>query len=618
MSDKQKYLYRFPKERLTKLIKLSVLVLGSFLATVCMGFYSVYTPWGDDFGWILYCDHRFANVASWFTRGMADYFLNYSGASSTTPFFRPLTASFYYLASLGHSWAGYKSQLALNYLLLLFVFWTYSKFLRRYTPLPTPARWLVGACFVVSPVWSGAYFIPASRVHLLECACVLVATLALPAPEETARLKGVVLAGCVSAGAIFAHEVAVVAPLVVALTHYLTSYPADLRRKVAREALLIVAISYGVYFPVRLAFFHLPVENAYPLMSLTALGLATNCVSTILRLFLPFETYINTAVFLGRPLRIHTPLFMGRTVGRIGTPAAWTMLFITLLAYILLAAKLMRKSRYSRELRMLATCAAVASAPVVLHPIARQMCIILVYSLPLLYLALEPLTFRDLKQLRLAQASTVILVCALSIYVIFGLRAFLEMRTHALTMVRRAHSMERTLESAMVGGGNEIYLINDLVGQFGNRAMLQLKAREKGVTLINPTSVNQLYVSDQELPPPAGGTPGVLVECRGDVLSIQIELAAGRAFWFPNFDPQVMVRGESSGRYEFPDMRPTERSRGFLRKATEMVDYGSTLIFTSPTKCSQTVVVGFPGKGVLESRFFSWAPSREMVGGERR
>jgi hypothetical protein len=583
-------------------------MVGLFLSAVCLGFYRVYKPWGDDFAYLLYCDYRFANIAQWFTRGMVDYLTNYPGAASLTPYFRPLTASFFYLASLGHTLAGYKPQLALNHLLFLLVFWTYFKFLKRFTPLPTAARWLVVACFSVSPVWSGAYFVPTLRVHLLECACVLVASLVLPAPGKTASLKRLVLAACISAGAIFAHELAVVAPALVGLTHYLTSHVPDLRRKAAREALLIVSISFSLYFAVRLAFFHVPVASAHPLRSLNAIGLGAGCVRMILRLFFHFDTYMNTSVFLGHTLGRDTSLFLGRTVGRIGTPAAWAMLFITLAAYLFLAAKLKSKCRYRSEIRMLAACALVASTSVVLQPIARQMSIVLIYSLPLLYLALEPFTFRELKQLRLAQAATVLVAGAFSIYLALGLRAFLEMRAHAQAMAGYARSMERVLVSAMIGGGNHIFLINDLAGQFGSRAMLQITAKENGVTLINPTVVNQLYVSDQERAIPAQGHPGVLVECRDDVLSIRIELAAGRAFWFANFDPQLLLNGADSGRYQFPYMRRPHPQSLFLRKTTEQVDFGSNFEFRAPTKCSQTAVVGFPGRGALEPRVFFLGP----------
>jgi hypothetical protein len=198
----------------------------------------------------------------------------------------------------------------------------------------------------------------------------------------------------------------------------------------------------------------------------------------------------------------------------------------------------------------------------------------------------------------------VLIAGAFSIYLALGLRAFFEMRAHAQMMAGHARSVERVLASAMIGGANHIYLINDLVGQFGSRAMLQLTARENGVTLINPTVVNQLYVSEQERVSSAEGRPGVLVECRGDILSIQIELAAGRAFWFANFDPRVSLNGQNSGRYEFPDMRPTQRPSRFLRRTTEPVDFGNNLVFSAPTKCSQTAVVGFPGQGVLEPRVF--------------
>jgi hypothetical protein len=421
---------------------------------------------------------------------------------------------------------------------------------------------------------------------------VRIATLALPAPEETAPLKRVVLAACISAGAIFSHEVAVVVPAVVALTHYLTSTGSGLRRKTGREALLIVAISYSLYFAFRLAFFHVPASSAYPLRGLSAEQLATNCVYTILLLFFPFGDYINAHLFLGS---------LG---GRIATPAGYSMLFMTLLIYYFLARKLMNKSRYSSETRMLATCALVASTSLVLTPDTRQMSIVLVYSLPLLYMALEPFTFRELKQLRLAQAGTVLIAGAISIYLALGLRSILKVRADVQSMDGYARSMEHVLVSAIIGGGNHIFLINDIAGGPGARAMLQLTAKENGVTLVNPTVVNQLNVSTQGYAYPVQGDSGVLVECRSDVLSIRIELAAGRTFEFYSFESLPFLNLANNGSYKFPSIRRTQRKDPNRPRTYEDADFGSNLVFTSPTKCSQTAVVGFPGRGELEPRVF--------------
>ena len=79
------------------LAKLFLAALVAFIFLTCVGFYPAYTPYGDDFAWILHCDHRFANVAEWFTRGSTDYHINYYPGlvTSFTPNFRPLTASFY-------------------------------------------------------------------------------------------------------------------------------------------------------------------------------------------------------------------------------------------------------------------------------------------------------------------------------------------------------------------------------------------------------------------------------------------------------------------------------------------------------------------------------------------
>jgi len=538
-------------------------------------------PWGDDFAWILYCDYRFANAAQWFTRGTIDYFINYSGLPASHPFFRPLTASSFYLASLGHKWLGYKSQLAMNYVLLLLVFWTYFKFLRRFTSLSVGARRLVMACFLVSPVWAGAYFAATLRVHLLESACVLLATAVLPVPEESARLKRVILAACISAGAIFAHEVGVIGPLVVALTHYMSTQAASIRRKAGREAVIIVALASGLYLSVRLIFFRGPAANAYPLASKNILGIAFSAVSTGFRLFFPYDGAFTVTPALGMPI-----------------------LALTLIAYAFLAIKLKAgKSHPRRDLQMLTVCTLVAGTSVVLSPVARMMSIVIIFALPLLYMVFEPSTFRELRLPRLAQAGTALLVCAYSFYLALGFHSFLEMRAEAELTANYSRSMDRLLVSTMKEGNNRILLVNDLAGRWAARAMLELTAKEDGLTLVNPVVVDQLSVDKSERDFPVNTDRGVLVDCREDVISIRIELDEHRAFWFNNLDLRVPSIRLASGAYEFPSMRIT-RFHKFARGTIDQVDFGRKLQFTAPTECSQTAVVGFPGYGILEPRAF--------------
>jgi hypothetical protein len=105
MSDRSggvRRLDSFPKklgvERICLLLAQSLFfALASFIVLVCLGFYHAYTPYSDDFAWILHCDHRFANVAEWFTRGSTAYHINYPGLVNplNRANFRPLTASFF-------------------------------------------------------------------------------------------------------------------------------------------------------------------------------------------------------------------------------------------------------------------------------------------------------------------------------------------------------------------------------------------------------------------------------------------------------------------------------------------------------------------------------------------
>jgi hypothetical protein len=562
--------------------------LALFIFLTCVRFYNAYTPYSDDFAWILHCDHRFANVAEWFTRGSTDYHINYPGLQNPlgTANFRPLTAIFFYIASWFHAWTGYNSQLALNYVLLAVIMWAYLQFLQRFTPLPAVGRWIVGAAFLVSPVWSDSYFYPSVRIHLLECASTLIASLLLPSVAGGSLPRRVLPAAIVSAGGVFAHELGIVAPLLVAWTHYnVSSHAGYSRKRAAGEAFLIMAVSLGLYFSVRLAFFRPSVQGGYQAYQqihpkspvVAALGL-------LMRLFFPFETYVS-----GEALRSG------------GTLIGWSMVLFTLMIYILLAAGLVRNSRYRSDLRMLTGCTVIAAAPLVFAVVARQMCIVLIYSLPVAYLAVESL---DVNRLGLRRVGTVLLAGAGAIYIGAGIQSFVKARANWDSMSRYSRPMQGVLVSAMKRGASRIFLINDVSAYGGSLAMLQLTAKANGVTLTDPTVVNQLSRGEYEEGRPTQDN-GILVECRGDAVSIQIDLAPGRAFVFGADLRTLLTHANASGgRYEFPYLHKTQYRATVTRSSDEKIDFGSRLVFNAPADCSSVGVVGFPGRGQLEPQIF--------------
>jgi hypothetical protein len=144
-----------------------------------------------------------------------------------------------------------------------------------------------------------------------------------------------------------------------------------------------------------------------------------------------------------------------------------------------------------------------------------------------------------------------------------------------------------------------------LSGHYGSLAMLQLTAKENGVTLVDPIVVNQLSLAKYDDASPSQDS-GILVDCRGDVVSIEIDLAAGRAFEFTFAEPDLLLTraNASGGRYDFPYVhRPEPRTRRW-RTSVEKTDFGSRLVFTAPTTCSNVGVVGFPGRGQFEPKIF--------------
>jgi hypothetical protein len=568
-------------------------VLALFFILNCISFYRIYTLYCDDFAWVLHCDHRFANVAEWFTVGSTHYHINYPGLVSPflTPNFRPLTAAFFYLASFFHAWTGYRSQLALNYVLFPVVIWAYLQFLKRFTPLTPLARWIVAAAFLASPVWSDVYFYPSLRVHLLECACTLLASLLLPYAASGSLLRRVVHAGIVSSGAVFAHELGIVAPLVVAWTHYrVTSRTAGSRKKAAMESFLIVAVSLGLYGAVRLAFFHQPAQSGYhAYQDAHGTSPVVAVLGLLLRLFFPFDTYVAGEVLLGG----HATVISG------------LMVLVTLVIYVLLAAGLIRFSRYRYDLQTLGASTLIAAAPLVFAVLARQMGILLIYALPLAYLAVQSVISLDIKRLPIRQAGTALLAGAFAIYIGAGVQLFLKARANWDLEARYSRSMQAVLVSAMNGGARHIFLVDDMSGYYGSLAMLQLTARESGVTLVDPMVVNQLSLVKNEDASPAHDS-GIQVECRGDVVSIQIELAEGRQFEFTRAEPLMLLAlaNTSGGRYEFPDVRRTQHRGRLARSSVEEIDLGRKLTFTAPTACSSVGVVGFPGRGRSEPQIF--------------
>lgn len=568
--------------------------LAVLIFLTCVRFCKAYTPYSDDFAWILHCDHRFANAAEWFTRGSTDYHINYPGLLNplVTANFRPLTAICFYIASWFYPWTGYQSQLALNYVLLVVVVWAYLRFLQRFTPLPAMVRWIVGATFLVSPVWSDVYFYPSLRVHLLECASTLIATLLLPSIVGGSLFRRVVPAAIVSSGAVFSHELGIVTPFLVAWTHYnVSSHAGYSRKKAAREAFLIVAISLGLYFGVRLAFFKVSVQGGYQGYQEHSKSPVV-VFSLLMRLFFPFERYVS-----GDALRSG------------GTLIGWSMVLLTLTIYILLAAGLLSNSRYRSDLRMLTGCTVIAAAPLVFAPLARQMCIALIYCLPVAYLAIESFTSLNVNPLWLRRVGTALLAGAGAVYIGAGIQSFEKARANWDSLSRYSRSVQGVLVSAMKRGARHIFLINDVSAYYGSLAMLQLTAKENGITLTDPTVVNQLSLAEYEDGRPTQDN-GTLVECRGDVVSLQIDLAPGRAFVFGAEPDLLLTRATASGgRYEFPYVHRMPYRATLTRSGGEKIDFGSRLVFRAPTDCRSIGVVGFPGRGQVEPQiFFLGAP----------
>lgn len=565
--------------------------LAVFISIICATFYQCYTLYSDDFAWVLHCDYRFANAAEWLTRGSTDYHVNYPGLVNpfATANFRPLTAAFFYLGSLFGPWMGYKSQLALNYALLILVAGAYLSFLRRFTHLSAPVRWMVAAAFLISPVWSDTYFYPSVRVHLLECACTLLASLLLVSAAGGSLFRRVVPSALVSAGAVFAHELGAVAPLVVAWTHYsMSSGNGRSRRRAAWEALLIVAVAFAVYFGVRLAFFQVPLVGGFHAFQTGhPKSLVVAAAGVAMRLFFPFDSYISGDALSGH-----------------GTPISWLMLLLTVAIYILVAVALVRKTRYRSDLRLLVGCVVIAAAPLAFAVIVRHFCIVLIYCLPLACLAAESMASLAANRLLLRRAGAALIIAAGTVYIGAGIQSLLRARAYWQVQADLSRSTQEAVASAMKRGARHVFLVDDVSAYFGSMAMLQLTAKDNGVALVDPTVVNQMS-SEQSQDAGMRSDNGVLADCRANVLSLQIDLAPGRTFLFSAEPHLLLTRANASGgRYAFPYVHETELRSRWSGFTTEDVDFGSRLVFTAPTACDSVAVVGFPARGRLEPAVF--------------
>jgi uncharacterized membrane protein len=399
----------------------------------------------------------------------------------------------------------------------------------------------------------------------------------------------VVPSGIVSAGAVFAHELGAVAPLVVAWTHYNVACRAGRsRRRAAWEAFLIVVLAFGVYFGVRLAFFQIPLVrgyNAYQTGHPRSLVVAAAGVA--MRLFFPFETYVSGGA-----------LSRGR-----GTPIGWLMVLFTLAIYILLAVSLLQKTRYRSDLRMLTGCVAIAAAPLVFAIVPRHFCIVLIYCLPLAFLAVESLTSARVNRLGLRWVGAALIVGAGTIYIGAGIQSFLNACLYWQVQSGYSRSTQEAVASALKRGARHVFLVNDVSAYFGSMAMLQLTAKENGVTLVDPTVVNQMSLEKYRDATPAPDQ-GILADCRGNVLSIQIDLAPGQTFLFSAEPHLLLTRANASGgRYAFPYLQ-TEFRSGRTGSSIEDINFGSRLVFTAPTVCNNVAVVGFPSRGELEPKIF--------------
>lgn len=478
-----------------------VLVVAAVLAVTLGAYVGAYRLQGDDFSLVLNSSRVTVaeqGVAPWFTSGYSSYFDNYPDWPQVpTAFVRPLVNAQFFLASLiAPSW-GETAYLAANYLWVLLVAVGMMPVMRRFTTVEPPAAAVVAVAVAVSPVMHPALLSANMATNALALMLCTFALVALDPRSDRPLVPRVMRCSLLLIAATLAHETALIA--VISCGALLVAY-APARPRI-RE-LMWLALPFGVFVLSRLV---LVGSRAVYATDVTVAGVILRAKHLSLGPIFPYYS-----------LRF---LETRSTLAAIEVGVWWVLLFANVLLGVAFIHGLLHGGTPPRRRLGLALAWLVlAGLGGLMDASPRFM------GLSFIVAVVATLSLNEGRRWRTAIVSAV-LVASVSMFWL----QFVPARSADLASVRYAGAYADYLRKRIAAERPDtVLLINDSVGMYGSRAMLELAAESR-------EDADVIVVNNLE--GPRRGAAQFEVKPEGDRITISSTFAEGQRAVFPGNFP---------------------------------------------------------------------------------
>ena len=195
-------------------------LVGTIMFVVLWRTLAVFAISGDDFALVLNSARPYVGLkgmAAWFTSGYSHYFDNYPGwAPAGTSFVRPLINAFVWLESLAVPIVGERAYLIANWVALAVSVFLLTLVLVRYAGLDARLSAAVAVGMGLTPLWWGSLTSPSFGTNTIALALSLAALVMLD-PSAEPQWQRVFAASLLLTLAVAAHETALVGVVVCAV-----------------------------------------------------------------------------------------------------------------------------------------------------------------------------------------------------------------------------------------------------------------------------------------------------------------------------------------------------------------------------------------------------------------
>lgn len=226
----------------------AVAVVALVLYSTLRGYYGVYRLFGDDYALVVHSGKDFVDasrVLSWFTEGYSRYFLNYPDwPSEGFNFLRPVVNAGFYLQSWLAPSLGDSAFLVLGVLVLLGSVVMSCLAMKRYTNLEPWLAAAVGVAVGLAPIWHTALLLPSFATNAFATFFSLTAVVVLDARRRIPSYARTIWCALLLTLAILSHETAVVMTGVCA---FLLLGMSPMRPRVAQVAVLLLPAAILLY-----------------------------------------------------------------------------------------------------------------------------------------------------------------------------------------------------------------------------------------------------------------------------------------------------------------------------------------------------------------------------------